>query len=65
MNPSVRIALDDAHSAPGANNPFTALIDAKFDAERRIEHLTARVRDLTSQLALAEAHARRALAQDR
>jgi signal transduction histidine kinase len=64
MNTLARIARDDARTVSGSNNAFTALIDAKLEADRRIERLTARVRDLTTQLALAEEHARRALAQD-
>jgi two-component system, NarL family, sensor histidine kinase UhpB len=67
MNTSARIVHDDARSASGSHNPgnpFTALIDAKLDADRRIEQLAARVRDLTTQLARAEEQARRALAQD-
>jgi signal transduction histidine kinase len=75
MKPSAMVTSDedpirrvsprgDASSTENSQSPFSALIDAKLEGDRRIERLAARVRDLTAQLALAEEHARRALAQD-
>ncbi len=57
MPRGVATPLDDG-------SPFSALIDAKLQGDRRIERLVARVRDLAAQLAIAEEHTRRALAQD-
>jgi signal transduction histidine kinase len=47
-----------------ASPPLSALIDAKLAADREIQRLSARVRELAIQVARADERARRALAQD-
>ena len=48
----------------GERSALSALMDAKLAADREIQRLSARVHQLSAQLAAADEHARRSLAQD-
>jgi two-component system, NarL family, sensor histidine kinase UhpB len=59
MKPSARVSASRASLAASACEG-----EVKHEGDRRVERLTARVRDLAAQIVSVEEHTRRALAQD-
>jgi two-component system, NarL family, sensor histidine kinase UhpB len=53
-----------SNESAGERSSLSALLDAKLAADREIQRLSARVHQLSAQLAAADEHARRSLAQD-
>jgi signal transduction histidine kinase len=65
MKPSARVSASRASLAASSSASAAACDgEIKFEGDRRIERLTARVRDLAAQIVSVEEHMRRALAQD-
>jgi signal transduction histidine kinase len=58
------LPVPDSADAAAEPSTLSALIDAKLAADRDIQRLSARVRQLSAQLAAVDERVRRALAQD-
>ncbi|WP_277186712.1 sensor histidine kinase [Caballeronia sp. BR00000012568055] len=67
MKPSARVSASRASLAASSAASASSSAcegEGKLEGDRRIERLTARVRDLAAQIVSVEEHTRRALAQD-